>query len=542
MVVGLVVLGAALRFGVGSRPLEALDGRTLPDDAYLSLSLAREIGRGAGPLYAGQPTNGFQPLYVFALAPLFASAEPQELDETEFLDRALRAGIALGGVCDTASIALLAAALAARFGWGPAPVIGAALYATQPLFLRTAANGLETSLAILLLSAAWLWRERRCGAGAGAAAWFGLGAWLGLAFLARVDAALAAPFVAWPRERSAGPGGPRARGVPPARLAAAAAGALVCAAPWLAYSHAWTGLLFPESGAAVRFQALAAAGHDPSLRFYRYAIGRALADLWRGAEPLWLCAGAALASRPWLASRGAAALAPRARAALAAGLGYALCLLVAYLALVPAYWFFHRYLVPVALLPLLLASALGARSLEQLLPGRFARGAALAGLALALALPGLLHPRTRELLQARHDPRLGYRQIGLWAAAHFAPGTVIGSWQSGALGYYATRLRVVNLDGVVNGAALRSLRERRQIDYLREAGVEYVLGWPVNETSLRAHSRPGSQRWLESVGSVPGLRSWRQPWRIHRVVPRRGAAAAGGARLSARGAGAPSSR
>jgi hypothetical protein len=524
VVVGLVLLGAMLRLGVWSRPLEALDGRTLPDDAYLSLYLAKQIGRGAGPLYAGQPTNGFQPLYVFALAPLFAFAEPQDVEQTKFLDRALRAGMALGAACDTAATAVLAALLAARFGWGPAPVIGAALHATQPLFVGTSANGLETSLALLLLLCAWLWRERRCGAGAGAGAWFGLGACLGLAFLARVDAALAVPWIAWPLLRCTRPDGPRWQLVALPQLAAAAAGALICTAPWFAYSWAWTGLLFPESGAAVRFQALAAAGHDPGLRFYAYAVGRALADLWRGAEPLWLCAGAALASGLALAPRGTAPLAPRARAALAAGLLYALCLLAAYLVLVPAYWFFHRYLVPVALLPLLVASALGARSLDARFPGQFVRGSVLTALAVALALPGVLHPRMRELLSAHYDPQLGYRQIGLWAAQHFPAGTVIASWQSGALGYYATRLRVVNLDGVVNGAALRSLRERRQIHYLREIGVEYVLGWPVNETSVLLHSRPGSARRLEYLGDVPGLRSWRQPWRIYRVLPRRASA------------------
>lgn len=53
------------------RPLKYLDGLTIPDDAYYSLTIARNIAEGLGPYYFIDYTNGFQPLYVFLAAPLF---------------------------------------------------------------------------------------------------------------------------------------------------------------------------------------------------------------------------------------------------------------------------------------------------------------------------------------------------------------------------------------------------------------------------------------------------------------------------------------
>src|SRR5262249_47846545 len=71
-IASLLLLDLSLRVAVAARPLERIDGLTVPDDAYLSLSLARAIGRGEGPRYGLGYTNGFQPLYVFLMAPVYA--------------------------------------------------------------------------------------------------------------------------------------------------------------------------------------------------------------------------------------------------------------------------------------------------------------------------------------------------------------------------------------------------------------------------------------------------------------------------------------
>ena len=57
----LLALNLLLRCSVALRPLEYIDGLTIPDDAYLSLTIAKNIAAGLGPLYGLEHTNGFQP-------------------------------------------------------------------------------------------------------------------------------------------------------------------------------------------------------------------------------------------------------------------------------------------------------------------------------------------------------------------------------------------------------------------------------------------------------------------------------------------------
>lgn len=47
----LILAGLAARIALALRPPKFLDGLTIPDDAYLSLTIARNLGRGLGPLY-----------------------------------------------------------------------------------------------------------------------------------------------------------------------------------------------------------------------------------------------------------------------------------------------------------------------------------------------------------------------------------------------------------------------------------------------------------------------------------------------------------
>jgi hypothetical protein len=77
LLAALLAANLAIRLAVVVRPLEFLDDLAIPDDAYLSLTLARNIARGHGPLYGLAPTNGFQPLYVFLMAPVFARCGPR---------------------------------------------------------------------------------------------------------------------------------------------------------------------------------------------------------------------------------------------------------------------------------------------------------------------------------------------------------------------------------------------------------------------------------------------------------------------------------
>jgi hypothetical protein len=71
------------------------------------------------------------------------------------------------------------------------------------------------------------------------------------------------------------------------------------------------------------------------------------------------------------------------------------------------------------------------------------------------------------------DALTGYRAAALAIDAIPADGSVLGAWQSGAIGYYADdRFTVVNLDGVVNPDAHDAQRDDRLGEYARDRGVE----------------------------------------------------------------------
>jgi hypothetical protein len=75
-------------------------------------------------------------------------------------------------------------------------------------------------------------------------------------------------------------------------------------------------------------------------------------------------------------------------------------------------------------------------------------------------------------------------------------GARTGVFQAGAVGYFSER-EVINLDGVVNGAALRAMKERRMLSYLRETGIEYVADYGVILDKLFFPAlEPGGQRAL----------------------------------------------
>jgi hypothetical protein len=65
--VAVLALNLVVRLAVILRPLDEVDNLTIPDDAYLSLQIARNIAHGLGPWYSTGYTSGFQPLYALAL-------------------------------------------------------------------------------------------------------------------------------------------------------------------------------------------------------------------------------------------------------------------------------------------------------------------------------------------------------------------------------------------------------------------------------------------------------------------------------------------
>lgn len=527
LLLAILVAGACLRFGALSRPIEVLDGRTLPDDTYISLEIAKNIGQGHGPLYGDSHTNGFQPLYVFLSAPIYAGADGDQLDDVSWLDTAVKKALVILILADLLAMVLLAVNLAARFGWTTPTYVATAVWAGSPLFIKNSLNGLETSLSVLMLLAVWTFFARRFDTKTGdgrlrRTSWYDnllLGGLLGLAVLARIDLLFLAVWVGLLLVWDAATG--RREWTALARqLPLIALGFAVVFVPWGLYSWRHTGMVYPVSGSAVRFMALANVGHAPDAAFFWQMTRLAGQAVFGTGRLLWMLvlAVGALAL--------GAAIAVRDRRQLARWredlrwirlpLFFALTLMAAYVFYMPAHWFFSRYLIPWAVLALLLVG-IGLDRLQSNWP-RIRSAVTALVLTTAVLITSVALPEQRDLLTGEHDPNLGYRHFGLWARDNFQPGVTVGSSQTGALAYYATQLDVVNMDGVVNQAALASLRESRHMAWIEGREIRFVLGFPVNIRFIFDHSSHGAKQRLRPRGKIEGFRSWGNDWLVCEVV------------------------
>jgi len=189
-------------------------------------------------------------------------------------------------------------------------------------------------------------------------------------------------------------------------------------------------------------------------------------------------------------------------------------IVAAYALVVFGPWYFARYFYPL-IIPVTLVLAVAADELLAVAGAR--RAVALAAIA-ALGVAGsVADPRWRALFEPR-PPQWGYMRIGEWARDHIPPGTRIGGAQSGALGYFADRLTVVNLDGVVNRACYDAMRAGRMLPYIRGAGVR-LLVWQDDIEAIARETRDGDAGALTHLGQVPGIETGGWSWQLYRVEP-----------------------
>jgi len=509
------------------RPPAELDHLTLIDDSYLALHLARSIAAGLGPFYGLAPTNGFQPLYVFAITPFF-HLWPHDPDPP------IRAALGLLALVDLATLGLLYRLVrrTTRSVWAPA--VAAMFWAVNPYVLRSAFNGLETSIACLMLVVLLtmldtLRREGPAGFGRAHAARFGLA--LGFAGLARIDLLLFAlpALVLWASSaHRAGLRAARRIGA----VAIAASLALATMAPWLIYSWTWTGSLFPVSGRAVRYMELSTVGHHPTwTTLYLPMIRSALGVAARWNAVLLVAIAGAVACAVFISGSERSRLRHSARRVMAAlapvlpGLAFALLLLVAYAFVIFGRWHFPRYLFPLAV-PLTWAFALlidvllrpdPERGTGQIRAGGARAARWCAGLLVAVAVGGLVaQPPFARLFRPLHGT-WGYRPIGEWARRAFHAGARIGASQSGALGYFADSLVVVNLDGVVNRDVYDAMRAGHALDYVRRSQIHRLV-WQDDVAFLVRETRGATAGDVALEAVVPDIRTWGEPWYVYRVA------------------------
>jgi hypothetical protein len=437
--------------------------RVTQEDGFYYLKIAQNVAAGHGSTFdALHPTNGYQPLWLLCLVPLFSVARTAE--------SAMAAATLLQAAL-LAAAAVVTFRLARRSGLAPAAsaLAGCAWIA---LAWRTGLAGVEFALTAALLAATSLLLQRHAPpAVPNARDCLAMGLLLALAFLSRLDTALLAMLVA--AEWIA-----RARGAAARAAALCLPIALVGGAYALAnvalFGHAW-----PVSGVAKRAWSLHLLAADPLYQSHGWLAAKAL----HLARPLLHPLGAAMPSllvggagacallavsrgRRWPALQPlAAVLRPLRPLVLFAGLQPLAYGLLYHGHYTYAPWYYAAQ----PLLAALLAGA-AAQALADKAGPRFAVAVPTAACAAVLAACAVRAARSGQAPEADGPLYVAAR----WARDHLDSQARVGTWNAGAIGFLSGR-QVVNLDGVVNTFAFL---EREQYDlcgYWARTGITHLV-------------------------------------------------------------------
>jgi hypothetical protein len=476
----LLLIGAGLRLQIALQDPVSIRRWPLDDDSHYYFNIAYNLAHGSGLKHDSfNVTTGIQPLFALLITPIYLLIESKTTAVNAVL--LLQTGLGL-------LLAIALTTLARRVAGDLASLLALAVWAFSAYFVLIDLNGLETSLSLLFVCLACLAYQRMLGdpVPPGTRRLVGLGALLGLAFLARADNGLLGAAIAFHigvGNRWGQPWRQRARSV---GLLAACAGTL--ALPWVVLNIVLVGSVVPSGGQAVRFLSLAygwrmlqASGpafelHSIPLEYYQATMWEAMSTLRKVLARGVLPALPALA----LVALGFAANFRSSLAHLRKILFlwlFLLCLFLAYTTYIFGQWYFDRYLAPLALgYLLLLAIALRAvleRSSQWLSP-RLWNGLQMAiTLALAISLlanaVSVITPRPRRVR--------GFYDAAKWINRNVPESAIVGGFQTGIFGYYLER-RFYGLDGKINIAALDAMREHRIDEYVRDQGIEYLADWP----------------------------------------------------------------
>lgn len=464
-------LSVICTFSLAARPLSLLFDRPLDEDGFYCFAIARNIARGLGITADGETlTNGFQPLWVFVISPLFYISGD---------DRII--GVRVIFVAN-ALVHAMAGLVLAQFATRIVPAsssektilfwLTAALYCGSSVIWVHSFNGMETGILLLAYSSVLLGFTHvvpgdRLREGI-------FGAVLGILVLARIDAGFfVAVLLLLNLLVDRRPFSARIASV----MLMGCIAALVTL-PWWAWNVVEFGNLMPTSGRALQKFALSAErlGHmakaialNLTPAVYLGSFETVPVTIFRvvvAALLSWICfttVRASFGNGHALFRRGALALSSVLVACLLLAIWYGL--------FSGASFFYFRYMAPLALVGVLLV-AVPAMRLARFISARpLTRW--IAHLGFAVCLPVLVFTfigHTGLIFKGHsmlhHQVPLVLRSVpeGEWVAAA----------QSGTLGFL--RDRVLNLDGRVNPEALA--RRADLPKYLSEKGVRWFADWP----------------------------------------------------------------
>ena len=435
------------------------------DDAWIHLQYARTLSTSGAFAYGpGEPATTGSTSVLFTL-----------LEAAAFLvtsnEKAI--GLALSVAAHVAFVIAFVPWASARLGAGWA-ALAVALLACDGRFGELAASGMETSLFLACMAAAFLARLQARPLVTAVA--------LGVAVWARPEGLVLAGVFAldsWLEQR--------ARAVRWDALLAFA----VLAAGWLVFNHAVGGEWLPQTMAAKA----AAYGRRTLAQYAGEDVLPTLGGAWLLLLPFFALA-------VWRELR--ALLARSGHAGPRAEVGWALALVLAYAISLRYSHRFNRYLLPV-LPAYAIASVAGLRDVLARVRGRAAasRWAAVAGVLLLVAQMLYFWPALEEYGRFVHYHRERHEAAGRWLAANTPPQAVVATHDVGAIAFYSHR-RVVDLAGLVTPEVVPHLGQRDFLPFLD--GLLARRG--VTRVAVL-------ENWMSVRGAAPLWEATREPEVLH---------------------------
>jgi hypothetical protein len=495
-VAALSFLTFALRIPLAFRPAPELGGLPYTDDAFYLFSIARNLAKGLGPTVDGTHlTNGFQPLILLFYTPIFwfCGADSWLAVRWTFV---LNGMIAALTVCAVALFLRTIERQPQTRGASPtmltAPIAGAALWTCTFQIFSEMTNGLETGLTSLLLFIAltlYATLEKNVSRSLKIpiVRWIGFGAMLGLAVLARIDAAMFVAIVVIVLMVQQNIREAFATGL----------SALLVSAPWWTFNWVTFGSLMPSSGQAENSwpmpkwenieRAVKSISDIFSLVFYVPGkLGPILRSIW---AVVFIATIILVSYRTKLLER--------LRASFRLGsliplLLFSLALLLYYTFFFRAPHFIDRYLQPGRMAWSVFIAIAASVFWREKIARWIIVGIAIVGV--VFSINGYL----RNNFPARQT--YDFYNIGVWANNH--PDEKIGMLQSGIASFIAPN--IINLDGKVNTDALRAHQQGRLAAYLRDEHFTYIADWKPFIADIDTIAQK-NELYFDSVGMVGSI-------------------------------------
>ncbi len=498
-----MILDFFSRILIISRPLENLDSSLLPDDAYISLYISKNIASGKGPYYGEDYTNGFQPLYVFLIAPVY-KLFPSSIETP------VKVALVLLALFDCATLLIL---LLFVYKITRRKIITCFIglaWIVNDYVVQTSINGLETIMAaFFLLWATYQFYRLFMEAPAvkpGLRQILGLGIITGFACISRIDSGIFALvmgcLIFFKSIRT---------GNLVNNSLAFAAGVSLIFSSWIIYSYYYTGDWYPISGKAVRFQSLAGVDHTPNFSNWYLPMLK---------QGLFTIAGQNIVLISILTLSALYLLYKKRWTGISFGnfrplVIFSTLLYFAYTLYIFTPWYFFRYLFPFTLVLLLILSEFLKRIFYT--QSGATQKAFIAFISI-LWIGGQLAKGELLSYYFSRETNNGYMNMALHINKELPAGSIIGSSQTGALSYFASNLATINLDGVVNKKCFEKLKRREALSYIKEANIQYVVGWEDNYVFIKKHSANFRDSVdLQLLQQIENIRTWGRSWNIYKV-------------------------